>query len=99
MEATTTIDDGGGRSGGEVVVGVRNCKLCPGGFALADRSEVQSLHEYLYDCVICNAGLFSPSGAASCSNCLEGQYSKESGTIACTRCPSGTALPVPGSRH
>ena len=75
----------------------RNCKLCPGGFALADNSYEQKLHEYHYDCVRCNAGLFSPSGAASCTNCLEGQYTNKTGAVVCTKCPGGTALPVPGS--
>ena len=42
----------------EITSDGRKCKLCLGGFALADNSAVPSLHQHLFDCAICNSGLF-----------------------------------------
>ena len=51
------------------------------------------------ECVVCEAGWYSPGGNSACQKCAGGYYSGDGGSESCSECPAGTYSPEPDENN
>jgi hypothetical protein len=60
-----------------------SCRFCPQGKTSLEASSS------ILDCVVCEAGRYSPSSGSPCYPCPPGSYESSVASVKCSPCPSG----------